>query len=94
MSAHEARVLAERYATDAARQAGLDDERSNRLTALVQDELEKLFAKFERTGLPSRDVMSAEWKSLADRVADRSRAFLTNTELARVTEYLRDCCSK
>ena len=94
MSAHEARVLAERYATDAARQAGLDDERSNRLTALVQDELEKLFAKFERTGLPSRDVMSAEWKSLADRVADRSCAFLTNTELARVTEYLRDCCSK
>jgi len=84
----------ERYATDAARQAGLDDERSNRLTALVQDELEKLFAKFEQTGLPSRDVMSAEWRSLADRVADRSRAFLTNIELARVTEYLRDCCSK
>lgn len=94
MSAREAHVLAERYATDAARNAGLDDERSKRLTALVQDELEKLFGKFEKTGLPSRDVMSEEWKALADRVAERSRSFLTKPELERVTDYLRDCCSK
>lgn len=92
MSAHEAQVLAMRYATDAARSAGLDEARSTRLTALVQDELEHLFGKFEHTGLPSRDVMATEWRGPADRVADRSRAFLADTELERVAAYLRDCC--
>lgn len=94
MSAHEASVLAQRYATDAARDAGLDEERSGRLIALVQDELEKLFGRFEQTGLPSRDVMTAEWRELAGRVAERSRAFLTDTEVERVAAYLRDCCSR
>ena len=94
MSAHEAKVLAQRYATDAARDAGLDEERSGRLIALVQDELEKLFGRFEQTGLPSRDGMTAEWKELAGRVAERSRAFLTNAEVDRVAAYLRDRCSK
>ena len=94
MSAHEADVLATRYVTDAARSAGLDDPRTARLIALAREELTSLFERLEQTGLPSRDVMSKEWGALVDRVADRSRDFLTESEAERVFEAIRKCCTK
>src|SRR5882672_4486277 len=82
LSREEARVVARRHVAAAAKELGLDADRTERVTALVQDELERLFKKFETTGLPDRATMATEWDAMVDRVGRRSREFLSESERA------------
>jgi hypothetical protein len=72
----------------------MDADRTNRVTALMQDELERLFHKFESTGLPARAEMVSEWNAMVDRIGERSREFLTDAQRSALAAKLKDCWSR
>jgi hypothetical protein len=94
LSQEEARVVAKRHVASAAADLDLDTDRTNRVTVLMQDELERLFHKFESAGLPARAEMMSEWNAMVDRIGERSREFLIDSERANLAAKLKDCWSR
>lgn len=89
LSGEEARVLGDRFTTDAAKESGLDAAKTQRLRELVQDETKRLLESLHAEGGNVSDRFMTGWAPAVQRVHERSREFLTQAESDRVSEILR-----
>jgi hypothetical protein len=90
LSAEEARVLAERFTAEASKDAGLDEAKTRKLQALVEDETRRLLESLHAEGGAVSARFMEGWTPAAERVQERSRAFLAPEEAERVGARLRE----
>jgi len=88
LSREEARVIAEHEGSLAAKEAGLSSEKTRKLIALVQQEVNAAFERVEKSegsvgGKLRKELKAAELRSL-----ERSREFLSKEEIERVASSL------
>lgn len=89
MSIEESKVLSLRLAQRAARDAGLEEDRTRRLEGLLKAELDAAIGGLHASGKPpDRTRFRRDWERLVDGLVERSRAFLDEAEASRVKEAL------
>jgi len=88
LSEHEAGVLGERFGRKAAEAAGLDADQTKRLLEILREELTSAFARVKGTDAQLQRKFRQECPALIARVAERSRAFVTEEQATKIAESL------
>lgn len=87
LSRFEAGVLAKRYGTEAAQEIGLDDQKTNKVIGLFEQELSRAFERVHAgQGI---EAVPAEFEAAAKRILELSAGFLGSEQQKALAEYLR-----
>jgi hypothetical protein len=89
LSRTEARLLAQRHGTDAARAIGLDAQQTARWIAVIEGEIA---AEFERIHAAGRGLPADQgelFAGIGERSLAKSRAFLSEEEAEKLATYVR-----
>ena len=88
LSREEAHILAARHASDAASHLGLDEGKAQKLAAVMDEETVAAFDRIHAAGGGLGPKAQHEFQDGARRVIERSRSFLSEEEVARLSEYI------
>jgi hypothetical protein len=87
LSRAEARILAERYGLEAAREAELDEQQTERLVGVMESEIAAAFERIHAQG----EGLPANFGPIVDdairRTLERSRPFSSAAQLERLEDY-------
>lgn len=89
LSQEEARILARRFAGNAAGEAGLTEEASRRLVSILEEEIAAAFERMHASQEGPEHRFAGEWATVLERLTTRTRAFLTKEQDERVVASLR-----
>jgi hypothetical protein len=90
LSREEARIMAHRRGVAAAQEIGLDGERAEKLTALIERELVAAFEEIHARGKGLDDASRLELRNVGAKVVEKSRDFLTAEEARRFESYVAE----
>jgi hypothetical protein len=74
--------------------AELDASKADLLTSILQDELRTAFERIHEGDDKAPQRFLSEWPVMAKRIAERSRAFLSEQEVARVNDSLKEAFNR
>ena len=87
LSRTEASVLAQRYGTEAADSAGLDEQQARKLIGIMESEVAAAFERIHAQGQGLPANFGAIFGDALTSTLEKSRTFLSPDQLQRVEEY-------